>query len=61
MFSAHSPNVTFTTDKLEPQGYKEQCLELEQLRRAGELADYTDEELHAINIISIWQKPFENV
>lgn len=57
MLEAHSPDVTFTTDKLEQDGYEKQCRELEHLRKSGELMDYTDEELHAINLVSIWQKP----
>jgi hypothetical protein len=32
---------------------------LAPLRRAGELADYSDEELMTVNLICIWQKPLE--
>jgi hypothetical protein len=29
---------------------------LDQLRRSGELADYTDEELMTVNLVAVWKK-----
>jgi hypothetical protein len=53
LFEATMPGVVFVKepdDEVVTQGLRE-------LRAAGELGEYTDEELLSVNLVAIWKKP----
>jgi SAM-dependent methyltransferase len=56
LFSERMPGVQFELDFHEHGTAEVLTKELAELRAAGELSDYTDEELLAVNLIAIWRK-----
>lgn len=52
IFSAEMPGVVF-----QPERQEELAAPLAELRAAGELLEYTDEELLTINLVAVWRKP----
>jgi SAM-dependent methyltransferase len=57
LFSEWCATATLSTDKHHDPFGPQLIRELEQLRAGGELADYTDEELLAVNLRCAWTKP----
>jgi SAM-dependent methyltransferase len=57
LFESRMPGVSFAFDTHEPEKNRMLEAELEAIRRAGELTDYTDEELLSVNLMAVWQKP----
>lgn len=53
LFEAAFPGVTYVADRQD----EELGDALRELRAAGELTEYTDEELLTVNLIAIWRKP----
>jgi SAM-dependent methyltransferase len=56
LFEEKMPGVTFQYDSHFAETAGKLKRELADLRRQGELADYSDEELLAVNMIAIWRK-----
>jgi SAM-dependent methyltransferase len=56
LFEERMPGVTLVFDCHEQENSARLTKELAALRRQGELPDYSDEELLAVNMIAIWRK-----
>jgi SAM-dependent methyltransferase len=56
VFQDRMPGVTFQFDSHDPEKAEKLKGEIAALRQQGELADYTDDELLAVNVIAIWRK-----
>lgn len=54
VFQGEMPGVSFKFDRQE-----ELAAPLAELRAAGELEGYTDEELLTVNLVAVWQKPLQ--
>lgn len=57
LFQQKMPGVHFEYEGFDPVSKKELLEQLAQLRKAGELKDFSDEELMQVNIIAVWKKP----
>ena len=56
LFEERMPGVTFQFDCHETATADKLKRELSELRSQGELTDFSDEELLAVNVIAIWRK-----
>jgi SAM-dependent methyltransferase len=60
MFRASMGGVEFFHDTHLEQELPPHAAALQQLRAAGELEDYSDQELMTVNQVAVWQKPAES-
>jgi SAM-dependent methyltransferase len=58
IFSEKMPGVEFQLDGHEGERAEFLKSELQSLRKAGELAEYSDDDLLQVNLIAVWRKPW---